>query len=93
LSYQATTLRRLPSRDFGELRVDDGTVRIVQHVGGDDRVFGVSEDAFELAFGGGFECGVDLVRGGVSCSETATRSTTENIGRRNPHRVAIELCL
>ena len=46
-------------RDAGA-RIEDGAVCVAPEVGGDDFVFGVAEDAFELAFALGFHFSADV---------------------------------
>jgi len=72
-------LSRFPSSTLVKLAVHDGAVRVVQHVGGHNRVFGVRQDALQLAFGRGLQRGVNFLRRGV-LRQHATRSTTDTLG-------------
>src|SRR5580692_11472517 len=58
-------LRQIAADYLGEVGIDDGAVGVAQHIGGDYGVFGVFQNALELAFGGRFQGRVDFLGGSV----------------------------
>ncbi len=79
MSYQATTLARLPSSTFVNWPSTMELFGVLHHVAGDDRVHREAENALQLAFGSALESGVDLFAV-VFFFRMATKSTTETFG-------------
>ncbi len=78
--------------EHGEGGVEDGAFGPAEDVGGDDLFIVVAEDALELAVGGVFEGGVDLVDGHVLLKEKGAVADRA-IGDRNADGVAVELAI
>src|SRR5438477_6568137 len=80
------------AHNFGVFGVDDGGIGIPLEVGGDEFLFGVTEDALHGAAGGGFQGGVD----GFFCRWLVDENGEihdAHVGSGYAHGIAVEFAL